>query len=197
MRIACPGGTYGSSDYQFLDGTSMASPHVAGAAAVLFSDTPAATVAEVKTALLDSGDPIAGLSGKTVTGRRLNLNAALTSLVHKADTTTTISSDDPDPSVVGEAVTVKYSVAIDAPGAGTPTGNVTVTDGVRSCTGTVAAGQCTITFTTAGAKSLTATYAGDADLQRRARPRPPSRTRSTGPRRRPRSPRMLRIRRRR
>ena len=150
MRIGCPGGTYGSADYQFLDGTSMASPHVAGAAAVLFSDTPAATVAEVKAALLISGDAVAGLSGKTVTGRRLNLNAALTSLVHKADTTTTITADDPDPSLVGQAVTVKYSVTVNAPGSGTPTGNVTVTDGGRSCTGTVAAGQCTITFTTRG-----------------------------------------------
>ena len=162
VRIGCPGGTYGSGDYQFLDGTSMASPHVAGAAAVLFSDTPAATVAEVKAALLNSGDAVAGLSGKTVTGRRLNLNAALTSLVHKADTTTTITADDPDPSLVGQAVTFKYSVTVNAPGSGTPTGNVTVTDGTRSCTGTVAAGQCTITFTTAGAKTLTATYAGDA-----------------------------------
>ncbi len=46
-------------------------------------------------------------------------------------------------------------------GSGTPTGNVTVSDGTISCTGTVAAGQCTLTFTSAGARSLTATYAGD------------------------------------
>ena len=78
VRVSCPGGTYGSDDYQSMSGTSMAAPHVAGAAAVLFSDTPTATVAEVKAALLDSGDQIAGLSGKTVTGRRLNLKAALT-----------------------------------------------------------------------------------------------------------------------
>ena len=162
VRVACPGGSYGSGDYQFLSGTSMASPHVAGAAAVLFSAKPSATVAEVKAALLDTADPVAGLTGKTVSGRRLNLNAALTSPAIRADTTTTISSDDPDPSVVGEPVTVQYSVAVDAPGAGTPTGNVTVSDGTESCTGTVAAGQCTLTFTTAGARSLTATYAGDA-----------------------------------
>jgi subtilisin family serine protease len=160
VRIGCPGGAYGTSDYQFLDGTSMASPHVAGAAAVLFSDAPAATVAEVKAALLSSGDAIAGLSGKTVTGRRLNLSAALTSLVHKADTTTAITAHDPDPSLVGQAVTFKYSVAGNAPGS-TPTGNVTVSDGTDSCTATVAAGQCSITFTTSGTKSLTAAYSGD------------------------------------
>ena len=83
--------------------------------------------------------------------------------VDRANTTSTITSDAPDPSVVGQAVTVHYSVSVNAPGAGTPTGNVTVSDGSRSCTGTVAAGQCAITFATAEAKTLTATYAGDAD----------------------------------
>ena len=76
-------------------------------------------------------------------------------------TTTAITADDPDPSVVGQAVTVKYKVTGNVPGGGAPSGNVTVTDGSSSCTGTTDAGQCAITFTTAGAKSLTATYAGD------------------------------------
>jgi Ca2+-binding RTX toxin-like protein len=91
-------------------------------------------------------------------------SASETHQVDKADTTTTITSDSPDPSVVGQSVTVQYSVAVTAPGAGTPTGNVTVTDGIASCTATVAAGQCSITFASAGAKSLTATFAGDADI---------------------------------
>ena len=85
--------------------------------------------------------------------------------VNKADTTTTITADDPDPSVVDQAVTVNYSVAAKAPGSGTPTGNVTVGDGDgNSCTGTVAAGSCSLTPTSAGAKTLTATYAGDANF---------------------------------
>lgn len=84
--------------------------------------------------------------------------------VNKAGATTTIASDLPDPSVVGEAVAVAYTVVANAPGAGTPTGNVTVSDGTVSCTGTVAAGSCSLTFTTTGAKSLTATYAGDSNF---------------------------------
>jgi hypothetical protein len=80
------------------------------------------------------------------------------------DTTTSITSDAPDPSVVGQAVTVTYDVAVTSPGAGTPTGTVTVSDGTISCTGTVAAGQCSLTFTSAGAKSLTATYGGDSNF---------------------------------
>ena len=90
--------------------------------------------------------------------------ATLTQTVNKAATTTTISSDTPDPSSVGQAVTVNYAVAVTLPGAGTPTGNVTVSDGTDSCTGTVAAGTCSITLNTAGARTLTATYAGDGNF---------------------------------
>jgi subtilisin family serine protease len=163
VRLACPGGTYGAGDYQFLNGTSMASPHVAGAAAVLFSARPLAPVAKVRAALLDGGDPVAGLSGKTVSGRRLNLNGALTTLLTKADTTTSITVDAPDPSVVGQAVTVHYGVAATGLENAPPTGTVTVSDGTDSCTGTVADGQCSIALTTVGPRSLTATYAGDDD----------------------------------
>src|SRR5262249_28138898 len=91
-------------------------------------------------------------------------SAAEAHQVNRADTATTITSDNPDPSTVGQPVTVKYSVAATAPGAGTPTGNVTVGDGTISCTGTVGAGQCDLTFASAGAKSLTATYTGDSNF---------------------------------
>jgi hypothetical protein len=58
-------------------------------------------------------------------------------------------------------VTVNYTVVS---GSGTPTGNVTVTDGVSSCIGTVATGNCKITLTTLGNRTLTATYAGDGNF---------------------------------
>ena len=74
-------------------------------------------------------------------------------------------SDSPDPSVVGQPVSVSWSVAVTAPGAGTPTGNVTVSDGAgNSCVAAVAAGSCSIVLPTAGAKTLTASYAGDANF---------------------------------
>lgn len=88
----------------------------------------------------------------------------LTQIVNKANTTTTITADTPDPSVRGQAITVAFTVTVNAPGAGTPTGSVTVTDGVNSCTGTVAAGQCSLTLNTVGARTLTATYAGDINF---------------------------------
>jgi len=78
-----------------------------------------------------------------------------------AATTTTIITHTPDPSTVGQAIRVTFSVTSNT---GTPTGNVTVTDGTDSCVGTVAAGTCDLTLTTAGARTLTATYAGDANF---------------------------------
>ncbi len=84
--------------------------------------------------------------------------------VNKADTTAALLTDTPDPTIRGQQFTVTYSTAVTLPGAGTPTGNVMVTDGVDSCTGTVAAGQCTITLFTVGNRTLTATYQGDANF---------------------------------
>lgn len=89
-------------------------------------------------------------------------NLALT--VGQAATTTAITSDTPDPSFAGQSVTVSYTVTANAPGAGTPAGSVTVGDGVDSCTATVAAGQCSLALSTPGARTLTATYAGNASF---------------------------------
>lgn len=88
-------------------------------------------------------------------------SAASTSVtVQRFPTTTTIQSHGNNPSLRGDSIVVQYAVAA---GAGqTPTGQVTVTDGVDSCTGTVAEGQCTLTLNTAGNRLLRAVYAGDA-----------------------------------
>lgn len=55
------------------DGTSMATPHVAGAAALYWADHPNATMMEVKKAIMDSAKPISILSGKAVTGGKLSV----------------------------------------------------------------------------------------------------------------------------
>jgi len=75
-------------------------------------------------------------------------------------TTTSIQSDDPNPSAVGASVSVRYRVTSDA---GTPSGSVTVSsDGGESCIGTVADGGCSLVFTSPGARTLTVAYAGEA-----------------------------------
>jgi uncharacterized repeat protein (TIGR01451 family) len=91
--------------------------------------------------------------------------SANTVTVGKANTTTTISTHTPDPSVVGFPATVAWSVGVNSPGTlgAALSGNVTVTDGTDSCVAAVSAGQCNVTFSSGGSKSLTATYAGDAN----------------------------------
>ena len=84
--------------------------------------------------------------------------------INKADTTTTITGDTPNPSVIGQAYTVTSSVTVNDPGDGTPTGLVKVSDGTDSVTAAVGAGTCTLVSKTLGAKTLVATYAGDANF---------------------------------
>lgn len=66
-----------SNTYSTFSGTSMATPHVAGAAALVWAHNPTLNVAEVKDILMDSGDAISSLDGITISGRRLNVNNAI------------------------------------------------------------------------------------------------------------------------
>ncbi|MGH8441376.1 MAG: S8 family serine peptidase, partial [Nevskiaceae bacterium] len=61
-----------TSAYGAYSGTSMATPHVSGAAALYASTHPGASHLQIQQAILSSGTPTASLSGKTVTGARLN-----------------------------------------------------------------------------------------------------------------------------
>ncbi|MFT5253125.1 MAG: subtilisin family serine protease [Flavobacteriales bacterium] len=62
------------SGYASYNGTSMATPHVSGAAALYASLNPGATAEQIKTALLNSATPTSSLSGKCATGGRLNVS---------------------------------------------------------------------------------------------------------------------------
>jgi thermitase len=55
------------------DGTSMATPHVSGAAALYLSKNPNADWREIKNAILSSATPVNSLSGKVVTNGKLNV----------------------------------------------------------------------------------------------------------------------------
>lgn len=90
VQLRCAG-----SSYAFLQGTSMAAPHVTGAAALLFSLKPSATVTEVKDALLSSVDPVPALAGKTVSGGRLNASEAIDLFDQQAPSAPQLTSTDP------------------------------------------------------------------------------------------------------
>ena len=81
VDLAAPGdgiySTFPTSTYKYLDGTSMAAPYVAAAAAMLRSEDPDLSYAEIRSALLATVDPLSSLSARTVSGGRLNLARAL------------------------------------------------------------------------------------------------------------------------
>ena len=80
VEIAAPGqfilSTLPGNQYGYLSGTSMASPQVAGAVALMVAQNPGATVSELRARLLASADRTASLTGKIQSGR-LNVAAAL------------------------------------------------------------------------------------------------------------------------
>ncbi len=61
--------------YASYSGTSMATPHVTGAAALYSASHPSATAAQIKSAILSTTIPTTSLNGKTVTGGRLNVSS--------------------------------------------------------------------------------------------------------------------------
>jgi len=84
VHLAAPGAeilsTLANNRVGHMDGTSMAAPFVSGAAALLWSAQPTATLAEIKNALLRSVDITPYHEYKVQTLGRLNINKALQEL---------------------------------------------------------------------------------------------------------------------
>jgi subtilisin family serine protease len=86
VHLGAPGegiwSTFVATDgfYYYDTGTSYAAPFVSGALALLLAQYPAETYQQVISRLLGSTDPLPSLAGKCVTGGRLNLAKAITSI---------------------------------------------------------------------------------------------------------------------
>ncbi|MGQ8365734.1 S8 family serine peptidase [Glaciecola sp. 1036] len=81
VDMAAPGSaiisTVPGNQYASFSGTSMATPHVTGAAALVWSINPDLTPSEMKELLMSTGDDNAWATGRTVSGKRLNVYNAL------------------------------------------------------------------------------------------------------------------------
>jgi subtilisin family serine protease len=101
VDLAAPGvgilSTTPNSSYASYSGTSMATPHVTGTVALLAAANPQATAAQIRTAILSSTTPVAGLAGKVATGGLLNAAAALQALGTAAPTPTPVPTPTPTP----------------------------------------------------------------------------------------------------
>lgn len=99
VDIAAPGvrvlSTYPELQLAYASGTSMATPHVTGAAALIFSANPVRTPSQAKQDLTTSVDSNALISGKLASGGRLNVGRALGAPV--GDPPDPMPDPDPDP----------------------------------------------------------------------------------------------------
>lgn len=81
VDVAAPGqaivSTYLADSYNSLSGTSMATPYVAGIAALMKAAKPALSYSDLKSVLINSVDQLDALQGKVVSGGRVNAYRAV------------------------------------------------------------------------------------------------------------------------
>lgn len=134
VDLAAPGSliysTAPSNSYQILSGTSMATPHVSGACGLLWSLDTSIDYLDIRNAILEGVDVVSSLSGKCVTGGRMNLKNSLSKVG--------VSWLEEFP-LRGEVLSGSYaivSVAISANSlsVGTVNANLSISDGIDSHT---------------------------------------------------------------
>ncbi|MBW1742439.1 MAG: S8 family serine peptidase, partial [Deltaproteobacteria bacterium] len=81
VDVAAPGvsiySTKAGDSYQYLNGTSMATPHVSGLAALIWAENPGFTYNDVKDRILDGVDVVSGLTGLILNAGRINANNSI------------------------------------------------------------------------------------------------------------------------
>src|SRR5713226_3287399 len=160
VHLGAPGvdilSTTRNNTYSYFSGTSMATPHVSGAALLVLSKC-ALNTASLKTLLLNNVDPIPSLAGLTVTGGRLNVNKAIRACGAPANPDFALSAT-PAFQTVTQGGSTTYTVNISPSGgftgaislsaAGLPTGasaSFSPNPAIGSATMTVDAGTTTST----------------------------------------------------
>jgi subtilisin family serine protease len=165
VALAAPGvsiySTAPGGAYRYMSGTSMATPHVAGVAALAWSLVPNATVAQVRDALIRGVDQVPSLAGKVASGGRLNAVQSLRLLQPSNSPTPAIASLLATPSAIDTGSPVTLTASGVAEAGGTIAGvyfyqdaNANAqwdpSDRLLGSTRTIANGQAAISVSTAG-----------------------------------------------
>jgi subtilisin family serine protease len=106
INSTLPGNTYGS-----YNGTSMATPHVAGAAVLLAAGSGNPRGAGLRTAVLAATTPTGTLSGKTVTGGRLDLSGVAAATTSATQNRAPVAAVSATPSSGVAPLAVQFSSA--------------------------------------------------------------------------------------
>ena len=168
VDIGAPGSsiisTVPNNSYATYSGTSMATPHVTGAIALYASKYPDASAEQIRNAILATATPTTALVGKTLTGGRLNVSAAL-----DYNSTPTPSLSVSDASVTegnSGTQTATYTVTLSAASASSVTVNYATANGTATAGSDYVAGSGTLTFAPGEtSKTIAVTVNGDTTFE--------------------------------
>lgn len=157
--------THLSNAYTWMSGTSMAAPHVAGAAVLAWSANPDWNLSQVRSRILSTTRPVAALQGIVATGGVLDL-AAVMGHVPGPNSAPTVSITTPSGNIsVGLGVIVTFSGAASDPEQGNLSSSISWSSslagnlgvGATISTSVLGAGTHTITARVIDAGDLVAT----------------------------------------
>ncbi len=145
----------------FYDGSTAISGAITlSSATAMFTTTALQLAAGVHSiTAVYSGD-----SNFYATGVGGSMATVLSQTVNQASTVISLNSVSPSPAFVGQPITVSYTFSVVPPGAGSPTGNISVSGSDGSACMALAAlgiGACALVPTKAGNVTFTITYPGD------------------------------------
>lgn len=168
VDIGAPGSgiisTVPNNSYANYSGTSMATPHVTGAVALYASKFPNASAEQIRNAILATATPTTSLTGKTVTGGRLNVSAALD---YNSTPTPSLSISDASVNEGNSGTqTATFTVTLSAASASPVTVNYATANGTASAGSDYVAGSGTLTFAPGEtSKTIAVTVNGDSTFE--------------------------------